>query len=416
MAVNAVSATQIDISWNSVAGATGYNVYSSTAAGTAVGTTTLISATTPISATQFWDSGLTAGATYYYKVTAVNAAGASVASTEMSATTPAATTNAVTGTQMGGARQGSPLTLTGAVTTVAGSGAAVAQNGIGKLAAFKYGLFGVTTDGVNLYLTEPTSYKIHKIVIATGEVSIFAGSGSASSVDGTGTAASFNYPTGITTDGANLYVADTFSNKIRKVVIATGVVTTLAGSGIGGAVDGIATAASFNRPLGITTDGVNLYVADSNNGKIRKIDLATNVVSSLSTGALNGLSLGITTDGTTVYAADGCKISQVVIATGVTSTFAGTNSCTPVDGTGTTAGFGNTKGITTDGTNLYVTDGSNPNLVRKIVIVTKQVTTLTGSADGGAVGNLNFAATGGYGIVSDGTSLYVVGYKVRKIQ
>ncbi len=416
VAVTAVSPTQINISWNSVAGATGYNVYSSATAGTAVGTTTLISATTPITATQFWDSGLTAGATYYYKVTAVNAAGASIASTEMSATTQAANANAVTGTQMGGARQGSPLTLTGAVTTVAGSGAAVAQSGIGKLAAFRYSLFGVTTDGVNLYLTEPTSYKIHKIVIATGEVSIFAGSGSASSVDGTGTTASFYYPTGITTDGANLYVADTFSNKIRKVVISTGVVTTLAGSGIGGAVDGIATAASFNRPLGITTDGVNLYVADSNNGKIRKIDLATNVVSTLSTGLLNGLTIGITTDGTTVYAADGCKISQVVIATGVTSTLAGGNSCTSVDGTGTTAGFGNTQGTTTDGTNLYVTEGSNPNLIRKIEIATKQVSTLTGSADGGVVGNLNFTATGGSGIVSDGTSLYVAGIKVRKIQ
>jgi hypothetical protein len=62
---------------------------------------------------------------------------------------------------------------------------------------------------------------------------------------------------------------------------------------------------------------------------------------------------------------------------------------------------------------LYATDGR---LVRQIVIATKQVTTVTGSADGGAVGNLNFAAIGGSGIVSDGTSLYVAGTKVRKIQ
>ena len=411
VAVAAVSPTQINISWSSVAGATGYNVYSSTAAGTTVGTTTLISATTPISATQFWDSGLTAGSTYFYKVTAVNAVGASVASTELSATTPATIVASVVGTQMGGARQGSPLTLTGNVTTVAGSGAALGQSGIGKLASFKYALSGVATDGSNLYVTEPTSYKIHKVVISTGEVTTLAGSGGFNSVDGTGTAASFNYPIGITTDGTNLYVADTYGNKIRKIVIASGVVTTLAGSGAMGGADGIGTAATFSYPRGITTDGINLYVADSNNGKIRKISLSTNVVSTLSTGTLNGLTVGITTDGTNLYIADGCKISHVVIATGVTSTFAGTNSCTTTDGTGTAAGFGNTQGITTDGTNLYVTDGS---LIRKILIASKQVTTMTGSADGGAVGNLNFS--GSSGIVSDGSSLYVVGNKVRKIQ
>jgi DNA-binding beta-propeller fold protein YncE len=87
-------------------------------------------------------------------------------------------------------------------------------------------------------------------------------------------------------------------------------VTTMAGSGAKGAADGTGTAATFSYPRGITTVGINLYVADSNNGKVRKIDLATNVVSSLSIGTLNGPSLGITTDGTTIYLADGCKISH----------------------------------------------------------------------------------------------------------
>ena len=69
-------------------------------------------------------------------------------------------------------------------------------------------------------------------------------------------------------------------------MIATGVVTTLAGSGVAGAADGTGTAATFNRPYGITTDGTNLYVADTGNNKIRQIVIATGVVSSL-TGAAN---------------------------------------------------------------------------------------------------------------------------------
>ena len=91
------------------------------------------------------------------------------------------------------------------------------------------------------------------------------------STDATGTSAIFNNPTGITTDGTNLYVADHINHRIRKIVISTGVVTTLAGSSIG-STDGIGTSAKFNYPRGITTDGANLYVADLYNHRIRKID------------------------------------------------------------------------------------------------------------------------------------------------
>lgn len=76
-------------------------------------------------------------------------------------------------------------------------------------------------------------------------------------------------PRGITTDGVSLYVTDSFSSKIRKVVIATGAVTTLAGSTTGGA-DGTGTAAAFNQPYGITTDGTYLYVLE--NDTISKIE------------------------------------------------------------------------------------------------------------------------------------------------
>ena len=93
-------------------------------------------------------------------------------------------------------------------------------------------------------------------------VTTVAGTGSSGSSNGTGTSASFNNPGGITTDGTNLYVADYNNHLIRKIVISTGAVTTLAGTGSSGSVNGTGTSASFYRPVGITTDGTNLYVAD----------------------------------------------------------------------------------------------------------------------------------------------------------
>jgi DNA-binding beta-propeller fold protein YncE len=109
------------------------------------------------------------------------------------------------------------------------------------------------------------------MVISTGAVTTLAGSGSPGSADGTGSAATFYYPTGIATDGVNLYVADNYSHKIRKIVIATGEVTTLAGTGVAGSADGTGTSAGFNRPYGVTTDGLSLYVTEGLSNRIRRI-------------------------------------------------------------------------------------------------------------------------------------------------
>ena len=101
-------------------------------------------------------------------------------------------------------------------------------------------------------------------------VTTLAGS-SSGNTNATGTSARFNNPRGITTDGTNLYVADRVNHRIRKIVISSGVVTTLAGSS-SGSTDATGTSASFNAPIGITTDGNDLYVVDQNNHRIRKID------------------------------------------------------------------------------------------------------------------------------------------------
>jgi hypothetical protein len=251
------------------------------------------------------------------------------------------------------------------VTLLAGSlGVYGSEDGTGTAARFFYPT-GITTDGTNLYVLD--NQTIRKIVIATGEVTTLAGSaGSWGSADGTGSAARFWSPDGITTDGTNLYVADTSNSKIRKIVIATGAVTTFAGSGSFGSTDGTGTAAQFGLPSGITTDGTNLYVADTSNNTIRKIVIATGAVTTLvgtagyigSVDATGAAALfdnpsGITTDGINLYVADtdNNAIRKIVIATGEVTTLA--------------IGFTSPQGIMYDGTDFYFSDSGN-RVIRKM--------------------------------------------------
>jgi len=336
-----------------------------------------------------------------------------------------------TPTLLAGTMQGCPLNLVNAVTTFAG-GSQGFVNGTGTGASFNTPI-GMTTDGTNLYVTEYSNNAIRKIVIATGEVTTIAGNGSGGSNNATGTSASFRQPRDITTDGTNLYVADTGNHLIRKIVIATGVVTTLAGTGSIGSDNGTGTGASFYNPHGITTDGTNLYVGDYNNTIIRKIVISSGVVTTLagtvgSAGFVNGtgtsasfkLPTGLTTDGTNLYVVDegNFSIRKIVISSGVVTTVAGTGSSENIDDIGTNAGFITPEKITTDGTNLYV---ATRNSIRKIVIATGEVTTLAGSASEGFVNDTGTSARFGSprGITTDGTNLYIVdqeNHAIRKIE
>jgi len=103
-------------------------------------------------------------------------------------------------------------------------------------------------------------------------VTTLAGSGKPGSADGTGTEASFSVPSGVAVDeNGNVYVADLANNRIRKIT-AEGAVSTLAGDGKAGALDGDGLTARFNVPFGVTVDSSgNVYVADRENNLIRKI-------------------------------------------------------------------------------------------------------------------------------------------------
>jgi DNA-binding beta-propeller fold protein YncE len=325
------------------------------------------------------------------------------------------------GIQMGGGYQGTPLNGT-TVSTLAGSGNIGSTDGSSTSSSFDHP-FGITSDGYNLYIADQVNNKIRKIVISSGTVSTIAGSGTAGSTDSTGVSASFNQPWGITTDGTNIFVADTLNNKIRKIVISSGIVTTLAGSGTAGSNNATGISATFSHPDGITTDGTNLYVTDSANNLIRKIVISSGVVTTLAgsgtaaSGDGTGLGasfktpMGITTDGTNLYITDfgSHYIRKVEISSTVVTTVAGTGSTGSTNATGTAASFNQPTGITTDGTNLFVADYQN-NMIRKIVIPTGAVTLLSGT---GLQGSTNGAVlVSSYwlpaAITSDGSSLFVV--------
>jgi sugar lactone lactonase YvrE len=217
------------------------------------------------------------------------------------------------------------ITAAGVVSTLAGSGSQGSADGAGANATFSYPR-GLAVDAAgNVYVADYNNHKIRKIT-AAGVVSTLAGSGSQGSADGAGAIATFSFPAGVAVDAAgNVYVADSENQKIRKIT-AAGVVSTLAGSGSQGSADGAGANASFNSPFGVSIDAAgNVYVADSNNYKIRKITAA-----------------------------------------GVVSTLAGSGSPGNADGAGANATFSWPTGISVDANGVvYVVDTFN-NKIRKL--------------------------------------------------
>ena len=293
--------------------------------------------------------------------------------------------------------------------------------------------YGIVTDAAgNFYVADSGNNQIKKITPG-GVVTVFAGSGVLGSADGTGIAANFDRPWGLAIDAVgNIYVADAGGSKIRKIT-PSGVVTTVAGTGAKGSIDGPALSATFNNPSGVAVDAAgNLYVVDSDNNKIRKISTGGVVSTFAGSGQVSSLDgngtaagfyvpHGIAINNNTgfLYVADGNNRIRMISPNADVTTFAGFNSGNN-DGAGTSASFYLPISIAIDGPgNLYVTDNSN-NEIRK-VDVAGYVNTIVGngtpgSADG--IGkNASINAPIGIVLAPDG-NLYVTqgpDNKIRRI-
>ncbi len=180
--------------------------------------------------------------------------------------------------------------LTGIMTTVAGTGT-LGWNGVGGLAtaAELGGPQDIAVDASgNLFIADTLINRICRVDAKTGILTTVAGDNLYYGFSGDGGPAVKAWlltPKGIWVDATgNLYIADTYNNRIRKVDAATGIITTIAGTGDRsfGGDNGPAIAAALNRPEKVARDSAgNVYVSDSGNNRIRRIDAATQVITTI---------------------------------------------------------------------------------------------------------------------------------------
>jgi sugar lactone lactonase YvrE len=280
---------------------------------------------------------------------------------------------------------------------------------------------GLAIGGPDLYIIDGGYSDIRVFDPANGNLSVFAGSGTPGTTDGTGSAAQFDFtagvgalpPTAIAEDSSgNLYVCDSGNSTIRKIS-PSGAVTTLAGvPNTTGFVDGTGSQALFNGPRGITYDAIDnaLYVADTGNSVIRRVSL-TGVVTTVAGGAAGGYSDGVGSaagftlpEGITSPCSGGCltgagsheiyiadtyndTIREITISgspeTYTVTTIAGLARTTgSTDGAGNVARLYEPEGIAYVNGLLYVADTGN-HTVRELVFGQNNsvtVSTLAGTA------------------------------------
>ncbi|MBD1365073.1 cadherin-like beta sandwich domain-containing protein [Mucilaginibacter sp. ZT4R22] len=218
-------------------------------------------------------------------------------------------------------------TLDGQVTTLAGTGATGSVNGPGSSATFTVPI-GIASDfDGNVFVADLLGQVIRKITPA-GQVSTFAGRGTAGEIDGTGTAAAFDSPAAVAVDPiGTIYVADAANSKIRRIT-PSGEVTIFAGDGQYRLLNGNGMLSSFSYPLGVAADqNGHLFVADYGNNAVRKIEtlgygiyphdfLPAGLVFDNKTGIISGKPTTVTPSRSykiTAYNLGGSSVSNITI-------------------------------------------------------------------------------------------------------
>ncbi|HSP89611.1 MAG TPA: hypothetical protein VLN08_01830, partial [Vicinamibacterales bacterium] len=313
-----------------------------------------------------------------------------------------------------GALPGIAGAQSGIISTVAGTGAYEASGDGGPAtAAGIHPPYGLALDAEgNLYIAAYGAHRIRKISAATGIITTVAGTGEvgASGDGGLATLAQLNAPVGVAIgpDG-DLYISEVEGARVRRVDGATGIITTVAGTGVKGYNgDGIAaTAAQLHSPWGVAVDGSgHLYIADNASHRIRKVDAASGLISTyagdgvysyygdggLATAAAIRHPLGIGLDATgNLYVADygNSRIRTVTAATGIISTVAGNGSAgfAGDGGPATAASFSYPYDVQVDlAGNLYIADAQNYR-IRYVSAATGLISTVAGSGVQGYSGD-----------------------------
>jgi len=270
--------------------------------------------------------------------------------------------------------------LTGDVTTIAGSGTAGCVDGTGTAATF-HGLNDIEIDSHFIYVADSVCNEIRKIALDTHEVSTlvsFPGFSGALAIDGPNGITKITLPFGMVQAGNYLFVTD-LSQRIRKVNKTSGYVSTLAGSqDTNGYADGAGVTAKFAVPYGIASDGIYLYVTESGGNRIRKIRIDTGFVTTLAGDMTAVLPLGAIVDGNVgsqvkfnqpgklyydgrvLWLTENSSnaIRTVDPLTGASRTVAGIPDVADF-AEGTAALFSNPWGLTSDGRYLYIGDLGN---------------------------------------------------------
>ncbi len=317
------------------------------------------------------------------------------------------------------------------ITTVAGTGASSGFSGDGGPAtdAQLSSPTGVAIDGAGtLYIADQVNNRIREVTKG-GIISTQAGNsatGAFSGDGGLGTAADLNLPLGVVVDSSgNFYIADSQNDVVRKVTPADAISTFAGEYGLGFAFTGdggVATAAAFDEPGALALDNAgNMYVVDVVNNRIRKINISSNIITTIAGSNGKGYSgdgglatianlnrpLGVAVDSSgAVYIADSenNRIRKVVGSTITTVVGTGTPSFSGDGGAATKATLNNPSGVAVDAAgNLYIADTNNG---RIRVVINGTIYTIAGNGrlglfagDGGLATNASLSFP--YGLTVD---------------